>query len=552
MAKSELVFLPLGGSGEIGMNMNLYGHGPASDRQWIMIDCGVTFGDLTTPGIDLICPDPTYILEERDRLLGLLLTHGHEDHIGAVALLAPELGCPVYATPFTAQLVERKFEEADIDVDLRVIRMGSRFSLGPFDLEYITLTHSIPEPNAIAIRTELANVLHTGDWKIDRTPTLGPETDHAALQVFAEEDVHTIVCDSTNVFSPGESGSEEGVRAALTDLITAQKGRVVVTTFASNVSRVVSICQAAQAADRSICLLGRSMLRIVGAAQAVDLIPSDISFVEPKDAGYLPREHVLYLCTGSQGEPRAALSRLARDDHPELSISEGDTVIFSSKIIPGNEREIFDLQNQLVDLGAQIVTEKDAPIHVSGHPNRDELSQMYDWVKPKHAIPVHGEVRHLEEHAKFARTKGVAKAIAPRNGTMIRLTPGEPEIIDEVPNGRWYLDGNILFPDGSYPVKERRKLGYAGLLSVAVVLDSQCSIAAPIQVFGEGVPRETDDGEDFMALLEEAAEDALERLSRGKRDDDQTVENTVRRTVRTLMNEIWGKRPQVLVQLLRT
>jgi len=351
MSKKELVFLPLGGSGEIGMNMNLYGFGTPNNRQWLMIDCGVMFGNLTTPGIDLICPDPSYILEERDALLGLLLTHGHEDHIGAVAHLAPLLGCPVYATPFTANLVQRKLSEREIKgVDLNIIEMDARFSLGPFDIEYVTLTHSIPEPSGVVLRTPLGTIFHTGDWKIDKAPTLGPDLDSAAIEKLGDDGLLAMVCDSTNVLSKGTSGSETDVRKSLTKLIAAQKGRVAVTTFASNVSRVVSICEAAAAADRSVCLLGRSMLRIVDAAREVGLLPEHLSFVEPKDAGHLPRRHILYLCTGSQGESRAALARIARNEHRDLTLSEDDTVIFSSKIIPGNDREIYDLQNLLVDL----------------------------------------------------------------------------------------------------------------------------------------------------------------------------------------------------------
>ena len=332
MAKNELVFLPLGGSGEIGMNMNLYGFGRSNNRQWLMVDCGVMFGDLSTPGIEQICADPAYILEEKDNLLGLLLTHGHEDHIGAVALLVEQLGCPVYVTPFTAALVQRKFAELDVGpVDFNVIDMGARFSLGPFDIEYVTLTHSIPEPCGIILRTELGTVLHTGDWKIDRAPTLGPKADSNRIKKLGDDGLLAMICDSTNVLSSGESGSESDVRASLIKLIAKQEGRVAVTTFASNVARVVSICEAALATDRSVCLLGRSMLRIVDAARETGVLPAHLSFVEPKDAGHLPRKHVLYLCTGSQGERRAALSRIARNEHRDLLLSEGDTVIFFIK-----------------------------------------------------------------------------------------------------------------------------------------------------------------------------------------------------------------------------
>ncbi len=549
MSRKELVFLPLGGSGEIGMNMNLYGFGSAANRQWIMIDCGVMFGDLSTPGIDLICPDPSYILEEKEALHGLLLTHGHEDHIGAVALLAPKLGCPVYATPFTAALVERKLEEAGEDhVDLHVIDMNSRFTLGPFDIEYLTLTHSIPEPSGIILRTELGTVFHTGDWKIDASPTLGPLTDSETIMKLGRDGLLAMVCDSTNVLSSGESGSESAVRASLTKLIAEQEGRVAVTTFASNVSRVVSICEAAAAAERSVCLLGRSMLRIVDAARETNLLPKGLTFVEPKDAKHLPRQNILYLCTGSQGEPRAALSRIARNDHRDLTLSDGDTVIFSSKIIPGNDREIYNLQNDLVELGVKIITEKDEFVHVSGHPCRDELRAMYEWARPQISIPVHGEARHLEEHAEFALELGASQSFAPRNGDLIRIAPDGPERIDEVPAGRMYLDGDVLMPDGAAPMRERRKLSQTGALSVSLVIDKRGEISS-VAVTGVGVVDE-EEGPGNAELAGEI-EDAVLGLAKAKRQDDEAVMLAVKRAGRVYFDDVWGKRPVIITHIHR-
>ncbi|MCK5749757.1 MAG: ribonuclease J [Oricola sp.] len=551
MSRKELVFLPLGGSGEIGMNMNLYGFGTEANRQWIMIDCGVMFGDLTTPGIELICPDPSYILEEKEALHGLLLTHAHEDHIGAVALLAPKLGCPIYATPFTAALVERKLEEyGDADVELNVIDMNAKFRLGPFDIEYVTLTHSIPEPSGVILRTELGTVLHTGDWKIDKSPALGPLTDVDTIKKVGDDGLLAMVCDSTNVLSSGESGSESAVRASLTNLIAAQEGRVAVTTFASNVSRVVSICEAAAAADRSVCLLGRSMLRIVDAARETGLLPEGLAFVDPVDAGHLPRQHVLYLCTGSQGEPRAALSRIARNDHRDLILSDGDTVIFSSKIIPGNDREMYNLQNDLVELGVKVITEKDEFVHVSGHPCREELRSMYEWARPKIAIPVHGEARHLEEHAEFALALGAEKSFAPRNGDLIRIAPDGPERIDEVPSGRIYLDGDVLLPDGAPPMRERRKLSYAGMVAVSVVFDARGELADDVTVSGIGVVDE-EEGDEGTAGLADDIEDALIGLPKPKRKDDEAVTLAVKRAARAYYDDVWGKRPVIVTHIHR-
>ena len=551
MRKDSLVFLPLGGSGEIGMNMNLYGYGRGESRDWIMIDCGVTFGDYSTPGVDLICPDPAYILEHKDHLKALLLTHGHEDHIGAVALLAPEFDCPVYATPFTAELVRRKLEERGVEIDLNVIDMSARFEIGPFDLEYVTLTHSIPEPSGVIIRTALGTVLHTGDWKIDPEPALGPVVNDAAIRKLGDDGLLAMVCDSTNVLSSGESGSESRVRENLAKVIGAQEGRVAVTTFASNVQRVVSICEAAYDNDRSVCLIGRSMLRIVDVAREVGLLPQGMKFVDAKEAGFLPREHVLYLCTGSQGEPRAALSRIALDDHNDLTLSDGDTVIFSSKIIPGNDREIYNLQNDLVELGVKIITEKDEFVHVSGHPCRDELRQMYEWARPEIAIPVHGEARHLEEHAEFALELGAKESLAPRNGDLIRLAPDGPEVIDEVPSGRLYLDGDLLLADGNSPLRERKKLGYAGCVTVSLAITDKGKLAAPSAVALIGAPLETDSEDDVQSAIEEAIDEGVEDMPRGKRQDDDAVENVVRRAVRAQLNAIWGKRPPIAVLIHR-
>ncbi|MEM6649945.1 MAG: ribonuclease J, partial [Pseudomonadota bacterium] len=490
--------------------------------------------------------------DDGGEMLAMVLTHGHEDHIGAVAHLWPDFECDIYATPFTAELVRRKFAElGETDPPIKIIPLGAHFTLGPFDLEFITLTHSIPEPNAIAIRTEFGTVLHTGDWKIDPEPVLGEKTDRSTLNALGKDGVMAMICDSTNVFSEGTSGSETEVARTLSQVIAEQKGRVAVTTFASNVSRLVSVCNAAKATDRSVCLLGRSMLRMIDVARSVDLLPKGISFVEPNEAGYLPRDKVLYLCTGSQGEARAALARIARDDHPDLTLEEGDTVLFSSKIIPGNEKTIFELVNLLTELGVEIITESDAYIHVSGHPCRDELKDMYEMVKPQTSIPVHGEARHLREHAKLAQELGVPHAVVPKNGDVIRLAPGTPEIIDTVPSGRLYVDGRILLPQGDGVIKARRRLSEDGLMVVAIGFDEKDRLIAPPELLMRGIPAEDNDGDGLLSLAEQAVEDMLDNMPKPKKRDDKHVEMSVRRAIRNELFPRWGKRGDISVMILR-
>ncbi|KAB7739290.1 MBL fold metallo-hydrolase [Parvibaculum sedimenti] len=552
-ATDELVFLPLGGSGEIGMNLNVYGYGPADDRQWIVVDLGVTFGDERTPGVDLIMPDPTFLEDRRDEIIAIVLTHAHEDHIGAVAHLWPRLRCPVYATPFTANLVKAKLIEAGIEhqVPLNIVPLGSRFSLGPFDIELVTLTHSIPEPNALAIRTPLGLVLHTGDWKIDPEPLVGDDMDVKRLKEIGDEGVRAIVCDSTNVFSPGTSGSEADVAKSLIEVIRQCEQRVAVTTFASNVARLESIAKAAEACDRHVVLVGRAMFRIVSAARDAGYLTGLPPFLTEHDIGYLPRDKVLLLCTGSQGEPRAALARIVEDTHPNIALSEGDTVIFSSRIIPGNESSIFDLQNRLAERGIRVITEKDHFVHVSGHPCRDELARMYQWIRPEVAVPVHGEARHLAEHAVLARELQVPETIVIRNGLMVRLAPGPAQIIDEAPAGRIYLDGDVLIDADEGAVQERRKLSYSGSVFVSLVLDKDGKVRGDPQVVLMGLPEEDSRGVSFDDRALDAIDEALERLPPKRRGDDDAVAELLRRAVRGALRREWGKKAQVAVVVTR-
>lgn len=536
------------------MNLNLYGFGPPDARQWIIVDCGVTFGDASTPGVDIILPDPSFIVERRDDLLAIVLTHAHEDHMGAVARLWPQLKAPIYATPFTAWLMRDRLKEAGLLGTAKVhdIPLDARLTLGPFDLQLITITHSIPEPNGIAIRTPEGLVLHTGDWKIDPEPLIGRSTDQEAIEAVGREGVLAMVCDSTNVFVDGEAGSEADVREELIKVVGEQRGRVAVAAFASNVARLESAMVAARENDRHVALVGRSMHRMVAAARAVGLLKNLDDVIDEDEAGFLPPEKVLYLCTGSQGEPRAALTRIAHGAHRSVSLGDGDTVLFSSRVIPGNELAINALQNTLAERGVTVITDRQRPIHVSGHPCRDELRRMYQWARPRVAVPVHGEPRHLREHAAYAKSLQVPEAVVPFNGSMIRLAPGPVEIVDEAPAGRLHLDGDFLVPADGEALRERKRVAFNGVISVALAVDERGKVVSGPDVRARGLPE--DEMDDLDAFLDDAAgeaEDAYGKLKRAAKGDDAAVEDAVVRAVRKLAQETFDKRPLVDAIILR-
>jgi len=542
-----LFFVPLGGSGEIGMNLNVYGY----RDQWLIVDCGVTFGEEEhQPGVEVIMADPAFIVERRDRLLGIVATHAHEDHIGAIPYLWPQLQCPVWATPFTAALLRAKLIESGLAGQVRIttVPMSGRFQIGPFDLELITLTHSIPEPNAVVIRTSAGTVLHTGDWKLDPEPLIGSPTDEARLREVGDEGVLAIVCDSTNALRPGSSGSEGELRRSLTELIGRYDGRVAVACFASNVARLQTIAHAARTNDRDVALVGRSLWRIEKAARETGYLADVPRFLTEDEAGYVPRDKILMICTGSQGEPRAALARIARDDHPNVTLEEGDVVIFSSRIIPGNETAINRLHNALVRLGVEVVTAEDHFVHVSGHPARDELVRMYQMIRPEIAIPVHGEARHLVAHAELARTCQVRDALVIQNGDMIRLDRAGASVVDEVPVGRIAQDGKSLVPLSGDVLRQRRRAGRDGSVVASLVLDRRGRLAAPPQITMIGLA-ETSDAP--VSLLRDALSDAMEDLPAPMRHDDEAVRDTARRVLRRALNERFGKRPLVEIQLVR-
>ncbi|HEY5239788.1 MAG TPA: ribonuclease J [Rhizomicrobium sp.] len=545
LQSEELVFLPLGGSGEIGMNFNAYGFGAPHARKWIVVDCGVMFGrEASVPGIDLIMPDIRFLAEQRKDVLAIVLTHAHEDHIGAIAHLWPQLRCPLYATPFTARLIGHKLIEAGLEdrAKLNVVPLSAKLTIGPFAIEFISITHSIPEPNALSIRTRLGTIVHTGDWKIDPEPLIGETTNDAALRALGDEGVLALVCDSTNALVAGHSGSEADVRKNLIELVSTLKGRVAVTAFASNVARLQTVGEAARATKRALVLVGRSMHRIVSAARETGYLKDFPATMDEADAAHLPPHKVLYLCTGSQGEPRSALARIAAGEHQNVSLGPGDAVIFSSRIIPGNELSIFEMQNRLSALGVQMLTEQDHFVHVSGHPCQEELSQMYRWVRPRIAVPVHGERRHQEEHARLARSLQVPEAIVPENGQMIRLAPGRAEIIDETPSGRMHLDGRVLVAEGEGHARVRRAMAFAGLIAVTLVLDRKGRVAADPALLFEGVP------EPVHAPVRDAVEETVRRQA--KKPDGPALRENVRRSARRAAADAWGKKPLVRVEIV--
>ena len=547
----ELVFVPLGGVGEIGMNLSLYGYGPMK-KDWLAVDCGVAFAGPELPGVDLIMPDTRFIEAQRKHLKGLVITHAHEDHIGAIADLWPRLQCPVYATPFAAAMLEAKrfAEPGAPKVPVHVVRPGERIKLDPFEVEMVAVAHSIPESTSLAIRTPLGTVIHTGDWKIDPEPVLGDRTDAARFKAIGDEGVLALIGDSTNAVRDGTSPSETDVAAELAKIIGAAEGRVAVTTFASNVARIRSVAQAALACDRQVVLVGRAMERVVTIAREQGMLDGLPPFVGAESYGYLPRDKVVAILTGSQGEPRAALARVANDEHPEVTLTSGDTVIFSSRTIPGNEKAVGAIVNGLVKQGMKIITDRDGLVHVSGHPRRGELEQMYGWVRPAIAIPVHGEALHLADHAALARRMGVKEVLLASDGDVIRLAPGTPDVVDAIPAARLFKDGMLLVEEAARVVPERRKLGFAGIVSVAFALDDKGHLVGDIELDMAGIPETDLSGEDLGDVVADAILDCIETLPKARRRDPEAVRESVVRTIRSTLNGRWGKKPMCHVLVI--
>lgn len=540
----ELVFVALGGLGEIGMNAYLYGLGPPDARQWMMVDCGITFpeGEFD-PGIDVILPDVRFIEENRADLAGIVLTHAHEDHIGAVIELWPRLKAPIYATPFTAGMLRAKLaENGGPQLPINVVPLDGRLKVGPFDVELVTLAHSIPEMSALTIRTPLACVLHTGDWKLDATPLIGTPLDEARLARLGSDGVDALVIDSTNAFREGSSPSERDVAKSLADIIKSAKGRVAITTFSSNVARIKAVAQAADAAGRRLVVAGRALHRVIDVAIDTGYLPQGFRRLDQDQFSYLKRDEVVLLCTGSQGEPRAALARIAEEEHPDISLGKGDLIIFSSRTIPGNEKAVGRIQNSLSRIGCDLMTDGAALVHVSGHPRRDELRRMYGWIKPRVVVPMHGEARHLKAQAELARSLGAQTVLPLLDGEIARLAP-EPAIIDDAPVGRLFRDGRLLVPEADGPVRARRKLAAVGIVVVSLGLSRKGELLSEPLAALDGVPTETADGEAMLDVVLDAVDGTLRSIPAKVRKDPDLVAEAVRRAVRAAVNEAWGKKP---------
>ncbi|GLS28495.1 ribonuclease J [Mesorhizobium albiziae] len=550
---NELVFVPLGGVGEIGMNFALYGYGPASKREWIIVDVGVTFPGPELPGVDLVLPDIRYIEEQLGSLKGIVITHAHEDHYGALHDLWPKLKAPCWMTPFTAGLLEakRQSEQGAPQIPVNIYRAGETFTVGPFEIEAVAVTHSIPEPVSLAITTPAGTVVHTGDWKIDPAPEIGPMTDEARFRALGDKGVLALVCDSTNAMREGDSPAEQEVGKGLRKVIEEAKGRVAVTTFSSNVGRIRSIAEAARDCGRQVLILGRSLKRVISVSDELGYMDGLPEFIAEEDYGFIPRENLVIICTGSQGEQRAALAKLARDEMKTVALSPGDTVVFSSRTIPGNEKAILEIKNGLIDQGVKIIEDGDALVHVSGHPRRNELKRMYEWVRPRIGVPVHGEAAHLVAQGSLMAMSGIKEVAQVRNGDMLRLSPGAAEIIDQVPFGRIYKDGKLIGSDEAVGIRDRRKLSFAGHVAVNVVLDEKYELAGDPDLVAIGVALEDARGEDLEDLMLDAAIGAVDSIPRQRRKDLDLVSEAVRRAVRGAANEAWGKKPLVTVFVTR-
>ncbi|CAN1596006.1 COG0595 mRNA degradation ribonucleases J1/J2 (metallo-beta-lactamase superfamily) [Candidatus Pelagibacterales bacterium] len=555
MAKGgqELVYCSLGGAGEIGMNLNLFGYGKPGEYKWIIVDIGVTFSDDNIPGIEVILPNPEFIVNQKENLLGIVLTHAHEDHVGAIAHLWPMLECPIYATPFTAAIVREKFKELKINIGnhLKIVKLSGNVKLGVFDIDYVTLTHSILEPNGLAISTPEGLVLHTADFKIDDDPLIGEKTDVKKLTELGKKGVLAMICDSTNIFNLGSTGSESSVRTGLLTVLEKMKNRIVITSFASNVARMETVFKVAEKIGRQVCLVGRSMNRIYQLARQCNYLQEIKVPIDVRDAKKIPKNKIVFLCTGSQGEQRAALARIANGTHPDLHLEKGDNVIFSSRIIPGNEKKLYKIFNDLSKSEINVLSEENSMIHVSGHPAREDLKKMYNWAKPKILIPVHGEQRHMAEHINFAKEMGVKFPVKVNNGEIIRLAPGEPQVIDKVTSGRVYLDGKVLIDNDSPVLKERRNMAANGYMEITVLISKNGQIKNNPIITLKGIPLIEEDESEIEYDLEDVVMDTCKTFNLNNSKQEKNLIDTLKGNCRKLINDKSGKKPLVNINLVR-
>ena len=549
----ELVYCSLGGAGEIGMNLNLFGYGKPGEYKWIIVDIGVTFSDDNIPGIEVILPNPEFIADQKENLLGIVLTHAHEDHVGAIAHLWPMLECPIYATPFTAAIVREKFKELKINIGshLKIVKLGGNVKLGAFDIDYVTLTHSILEPNGLAITTPEGVILHTADWKIDDDPLIGDKTDIKKLTDIGKKGVLAMVCDSTNIFNLGSSGSENLVRTGLFTVLEKMKNRIVITSFASNVARMETVFKVAEKIGRQVCLVGRSMNRIYQLARQCNYLQDIKVPIDVRDSKKIPKNKIVFLCTGSQGEQRAALARIANGTHPDLQLEKDDNVIFSSRIIPGNEKRLFKIFNDFSKNDINVLSEENSMIHVSGHPAREDLKKMYNWIKPKILIPVHGEQRHMAEHINFAKEMGVKFPIKVSNGEIIRLSPGEPKVIDKVTWGKVYLDGKVLIDNDSPVLKERRNMAANGYMEITVLISKNGQIKNNPVITLKGIPLIDEDASEIEYDLEDIVMDTCKTFNLNNSKQEKNLIDTLKGNCRKLINDKSGKKPLVNINLVR-
>ncbi|WP_455466887.1 ribonuclease J [Bartonella sp. B39] len=552
--KNEFVFLPLGGVGEIGMNLAAYGFGSKNLREWLLVDMGVSFAGSELPGVELILPDIRFLENEKHNLRGLIVTHAHEDHYGAVLDLWPKLQVPLYCTPFTAGLLESKKQSdfGSCKISLNIFQAGDHFQVGPFSIEAIAVNHSIPESVSLAITTSLGTVIHTGDWKIDHTPSLGDITDEKRFRALGNKGILALLCDSTNACRDGTSQSEQQVQASLSEIISKAEGRVAIATFASNIGRIRSIALAAESVGRQVLVIGRSLKRSIMVAQELGYMNGLAPFVSEEDYGYIPRKDIVLIVTGSQGEPRAALAKLSRNEMRNIALSAGDTVIYSSRSIPGNEKSIIDIQNRFIDFGIKTITNEDALVHVSGHPRRSELLQMYDWIKPQILVPVHGEAMHLASQAALARQAGIKIVADIRNGSMLRFAPEPVEVIDQVPVGRIYKDGCLIGDEDALGVHERRKLSYAGHVAVSIQMNGKHDLEGDIGLVTSGLPETDGKSKRLKDILFDVVENTFYNIPRVKRKNNELMREAIRRAVRAAVNEFWRKKPVCTVFLHRS